>query len=209
ADVKVFLKHWKQHFANYLVPYHPEFFYYVECTTRKDINNYEEKLIDRNSPEEDVLGDFLTTQTIGQVLHYLRRTPAQVLLKDPVFSDASIPQDLKNNLLDKITRYQKRFDANGDPIPDPLNQGQFLYYTMAQYATVMVNCPNPEIQCGNPDCESGKFLATDVEEWMGYKTLYLTERQKLLREASTRKAIEGRYYNGCIGNSGFSGSAEQ
>lgn len=199
VDVKEFLKRWQPHFANYLVPYHPEFSYYVECSSRDTINSYEEKLIDYNSPTEDTSHAFLTTQTANGILYYV----PDVLSKDPIFTDPSIPQALKDRLSGKVNQYQQKYTAAGVPV-SPAE-----YYSMAQYSTVMINCPDPNAVCHRPNCDIGKYEADDIEEWMAFKTLYLTERQKILREVSTRNAIQGRYYNGCIGNASFNGSAEQ
>lgn len=202
ADVRDFLKHWQVHFANYLVPYHPEFAYYVECTGRGAINDYEEKMIDMNelTADDPVRLQFLRKEMDGSTLYLL----PDVLAKDPIFTDTKIPADLRIDLAAKVTNYRIIYDEQGVPVTPR------AYYSLAQYSTIVAGCPNPFMAaCRKPDCESGRYLETDDDAWMAFKSLYLTERQRILREASTRKAIEGRYYNGCIGNTTFNGSAEQ
>lgn len=198
ADVRVFLRYWKTHFANYLVPYHPEFGYYRECTSRPEINDYEETLINVNAPE-DGLGKYVASEVISGETYYV----TSVLQNDPLFNSASVPQELKDLLTFKVNNYFKKKDQNGDPFVP--NQ----YYSMAEFATVLVNCPNPNAACKNANCDSGKFKAENIEEWTSFKALYLSERQKIVKELSTKNAIQGRYYNGCIGNSAFRGSIEQ
>lgn len=202
ADVRDFLKHWQAHFANYLVPYHPEFAYYVECTGRAAINAYEEKMIDMNelAADDSVRLQFLRKEMDGGVMYLL----PDVLAKDPIFTDTKIPADLRGDLAAKVTNYRVIYDEQGVPVTPR------AYYSLAQYSTIVAGCPNPFMAaCRKPDCESGRYLETDDDAWMAFKSLYLTERQRILREASTREAIEGRYYNGCIGNTTFNGSAEQ
>lgn len=202
ADVRDFLSHWQVHFANYLVPYHPEFAYYVECTGRTAINAYEEKMIDMNelTADDPVRLQFLRKEMDGSTLYLL----PDVLAKDPIFADTKIPADLRIDLAAKVTNYRIIYDEQGVPVTPR------AYYSLAQYSTIVAGCPNPFMAaCRKPDCESGRYLETDDDAWMAFKSLYLTERQRILREASTRTAIEGRYYNGCIGNTTFNGSAEQ
>lgn len=204
-DVKVFISKWQSHFANYLVPYHPEFSYYVECSTRITINEYEEKLIDANSPGDALTSKLLVADVSGGVnylvpsIMYGTSTDA-----DPIFTDASIPQNMRDSFKNKINNYRSKLNSDGTPVSPA------VFYTMAQAATMLVNCPNgTDADCKNPNCDNGKFKSDDVEEWVSFKTLYLTERQKILREVSTKKAIEGKYYNGCIGNASFRGSQEE
>lgn len=45
SSVKDFLPYWQGNFANYLVVYHPEYRYFVECTSNKVSNAYERKLL--------------------------------------------------------------------------------------------------------------------------------------------------------------------
>lgn len=200
ADVREFLRRWQPHFANYLVPYHPEFSYYIECTGRSQINDFEEKLVALNNPAEDD-NFFFTKSTVSGVDYY---TPVDFTQIDPLFLPGTpLSNDQRNGFINKLTRYRRKANASGAyVVPE-------AYYTMAQAATISVNCPVPTADCKKPDCESGIFAADDIEEWSAFRSFYLNERQKLLREVSTRNAIEGRYYNGCIGNLNFSGSAEE
>lgn len=192
ADVKDFLPYWEGHFSNYLVPYHPEFGYYIECTTRGDINGYAEGLIDINRPEQDSEFKYVKEEIVDGVTKYV----PDVLANDPIFTDPAIETKYKDALISKVNELQKKPSGNA-------------YYSMAEVSTMMVNCPDPNATCQNPDCESGIFEADDLEEWTTFKALYLGERDKILKEISTYNAMKGYYYNGCIGTKDYLSSNER
>jgi len=195
ADVREFLPYWQEHFPNYLIPYHPEYGYYVECTGRKDLNAYVEGLIDIVLPEDDINGEYVKL-VAGESNLYI----PDILVQDPIFTSDKVPEEYKVSLTKKLNEFQLNF-LTVTPEDD--------YHTMAQTATIMVNCPDPTSACKNPGCESGVFVGDKIDEWAIFKGLYLSERQKILKEISTRNAIAGMYYNGCIGTKEYSASPER
>ncbi len=88
-------------------------------------------------------------------------------------------------------------DANGSSV------------SIWQAAYLIANCPDEATAGCNPTCLAGfgGTLSTD-EEWVAFRSLYLSLKQEVQREHHTRVAIINDYYNGCIGNKEFESSKD-
>jgi hypothetical protein len=174
-DVAVFRDYWQPHFANYLVMYHPEFMYFVECNAQYDENEFEYKLVTAETPSDDT--DHLFTDGNGNVT---------ILENDPLLlNNPNIAKTFKL----KFNNY--KFLNGNTPL------------TMVQVANLGSGCPDSSIACPGSNCPATTLSLSNNTAWSLFKSLYITERQNIIRMLETRKAIEGGYYNGCIGDKNF------
>lgn len=174
-DIAVFETYWKPHFGNYLVMYHPEFMYFVDCTTQQDINEFEYKLVTAETLADDT--QHLFTDANGVVT---------IIENDPLFDDN---EALKKRFTLLFNNYKI---VNGS-----------LALTMVQTANLGSKCPVSSVVCPGATCPSTTLSTTDATSWSLFKALYITERQKILRDMARTKAIGDNYYNGCIGDPDF------
>ncbi|MBO9703049.1 MAG: hypothetical protein J7604_22735 [Sporocytophaga sp.] len=177
-DIAIFENYWKPHFANYLVVYHPEYKYFVECTGQNTINEFEYKLVTSENISDDTNHQFVNSD--GTV---------SIVDNDPLFAGNAI---LKKHFKLLFNNYKV--------------VGGNTSLSMVQVANLGVGCPVSTVTCPGPSCPSN--LMTTGAAWNMFKSLYLTERQKVLRSLATAKAIEGGYYNGCIGDPDFTSTDE-
>ena len=82
--VQDFMPYWEGHFANYLVFYHPEYRYFVECTANQLSNAYERKLLSV-SEKDDAKSKGLLDNT------YIPK----ILTEDPLYANAGARQYLE------------------------------------------------------------------------------------------------------------------
>jgi len=179
ADVKDFLPFWDRQYANYLVVYHPEFRYFIECTSNKASNAYEKQLLSISEYQE----------AISQGLLLADGTP-QILTKDPLYtSDTKAKQFLSY----MYNNYQN-LGTSGTPI----------YKSMPQIVTKSVDCPAGSDQCGTSTdavCYSGTILTN--EKWVMLVGIYLAERQKYEHKKVSQIAVSKGFFNGCVGDNRF------
>lgn len=171
-----FVKYWQPHFARYLLPYHPEYGYLVDCSENyRTSNDFDYKLTKTTTIDMAIEEGFIEN-------------------KSP-----NIIRDTKGNSLDPFLQAS---DVNYDYMKarnDNFEGG----YSMAEAATNAVNCSrtNLDVNCPVLNCFDGK-IDTD-EEWILYRSYYLSEKNMLIREQATQKAIDNYYYNVCIGEKEF------
>lgn len=215
-EVKDFLPYWQEHFANYMLPYHPEYSYYVECTSRKMIHGYNEEMFGLELPSSPDFDKFLVLEPgQGDEPDYYVPDIANIINNDPFFDDPEDLKDFSGNVIqvngfdDKYKTILENKMTNFRPIAGSSGIATGAFNSMAKEATMVVNCPNPDAPCKRDNCDIGKFEADDQEEWAAFRQFYTGERYKLLKQISTEKAIQGSYFNGCIGVKEFQGSEEQ
>lgn len=180
ANVADFEGYWKAHFANYLLPYHPEYGYLVECTDKYRLSNDFDYQMGNTEECADAKDKFyISSGTTGQPIIV---GATSVASKDP-FLTASI----------RNFKYMKQMN-------DTYKPGT----SMAVQATSMVNCEGNTPSYCPPTvgiCDDG-IIDTD-EEWGAYKGLYLSAKQQLIKNESMKTAVDNFYYNGCIGEPDF------
>ena len=178
ADLNQF---WQQNWANYLIPYHPEYQYFINCTsTSQQQNNSFNYTLSNIQTIHDAYGAGFVDSSSGKpiILSACRDTficsvgayKGYMLHRDSAYKTVTI-----NNISQNVS--------------------------MAQMSTISVNCPRLQTNCGMPDCTNG-IIDTD-DEWNTYKGLYLAEKQILLTDQASKAAVQGLYYNGCIGHSDY------
>jgi hypothetical protein len=180
-SVADFEKYWLSHWADYLVPYHPEYGYLKQCTSEKTSQDFDYQLINANTVALAKQQGFIDTND-----------KPDVLSKDLLVQNNA---DFKSTMTSKDLYYKQMKIDNIDKVR-----------SMAEVATITVNCPRLETACGNGDCADGK-LTTD-EEWMAYKAFYFAEKLILLKKRANKIAVDSFYYNGCIGHSDFMSNDE-
>lgn len=174
-DIAIFELYWKPHFSNYLVFYHPEYPYLVQCTQQYDINEFEYRLVTTETLAEDT--EHMFFNNLGE---------AVIIDNDPLF--AEYPQ-LKTPFSLLFRSYKS--------IPG----GPSL--SMVQVANLGSECPVSSVTCPGLTCPATTIDPDDRFSWSLFKSMYISERQKLLRKLSIKEAIAGNYYNGCIGDPDF------
>lgn len=173
-DVSILEDNWWPHFARYLVFYHPEYEYFVECTGDYDINEFEYQLVTAESLNDDPEHKFFDENGISTILD-----------NDPLLQ--AIP-DIGKKIFELKFRNYKFPDANTS-------------LSMVQVANLGSGCPIDSLDCpGGDNCPSDTLDPQNTAAWNLFKSLYLTERQKVMRVRSINKSIGGDYYNGCIGD---------
>ena len=182
--IEDFEKNWKSHWAYALLPYHPEFPYYIACIAQNTSNDFDYKLMNTSFADAKQQG-FI--QTDG--------TPA-VFSKE---GSGTVSAHVKPEAI--YTTWMNANIAN--------YQGQGV--SMALLANRLTNCPNGTAEtnaCGAPavDCNDTKI---DTElEWSTYRSLYFSVKQKFLKNLDMIKAVDQSYYNGCIGHANYISSPE-
>lgn len=177
SSAKEFNKYWQQHFAQYLLPYHPEYGYLVDCS-----ENYHE------SHDFDYL--MSSTNTIAEAV-----SKGYVINNTPVIVGATQQTSLDPFIIN-TSSYYKAIKKRNDVFDE-------ADHSMAEFATFTANCSRTGLDptCPVVNCYDG-IIDTD-QEWIIYKGFYLSEKQELIEKSATDKSVLNYYYNGCIGNKDF------
>lgn len=183
-----FEKYWQPHWSNFLIVYHPEFEYLLDCTGDQKSLAFDYKLMNTSTILQARANGMVTLAGDPLIVGATQQaSPLDPYLYDPIHPELTKPNydyiKAKNDIYFKST-------GAGSTVELP--------YTMAQTATLAVGCPQGTESCGLPGCKDGK-LDTD-EEWNVFKALYIAEKQKLIRQQKLHKAVDNNYYNGCIGH---------
>ena len=175
ANIVDFEDAWKSHWAYALLPYHPEFPYYIECMAQAASNDFDYALM--NTTFADAVTEGYLSAT-GVPAVYAKEGLANAHPALPGYSQ-SMAKSINENC-----------------------SGQNI--SMALLANRMTNClgVNQPTSCTpKPDCEN--TLINTEQEWSTYRSLYLSAKQQLLRTAEMIKAVDNNYYNGCIGHRNY------
>lgn len=178
-NVADFEKYWQVQFANYLLPYHPEYGYLIDCSDNyRASNDFDYALSNTDNYTEAKSKLFLDNNDLPEII---RATKASSM-------DPFLQSNTRNYKYLKMRNNQYK-------------QGN----SMAQMATIGANCPrgNQDSYCGlsGVGCSDG-IINTDAE-WNLYKGMYISEKEQLIKQAATKKAVNNFYYNGCIGDAAF------
>ncbi|MCX6182404.1 MAG: hypothetical protein NT150_10790, partial [Bacteroidetes bacterium] len=176
SNIADFEKYWQPQWGNYLVPYHPEYGYLLDC-----YNNYKSYDFDYTLSGTSTLSDAIGKGYLDNV-----GATTNLLAMDPFTPAGSVNRAYLN-------ASQTDFKSFGT-----------THYSMIKMANVAANCPraNENLNyCGTTTCGDDKINTT--EEWNIYKAFYLSEKQVLIRQRATRRAVNNNYYNGCIGEENF------
>ena len=178
AELKDFEKHWLPHWSNYLVVYHPEFEYLLDCTRDQDVLAFDYKLINSATILQAKANGMIDQAGDPLIIGATQANALDPYIKNSASNYAYIKNKYQNYLQSTVN--------NVTTVKD-----------MAQTATMAAGCPQGTESCGVPGCLDGK-IDTD-EEWNIFKAMYLAEKQRLLKQKKNRVAVDNNYYNGCIG----------
>lgn len=196
-----FEKLWKPEWGNYLVAYHPEWKYYVDCRTNASIYAFDVKMA-RCTTLAKAQEDGLITPTANNTATNPDYTP-NILANDPIQN--SFKNYVTNTGLAFNWPYQYLVNKNALYGTDTkVNPNVNL--SMIEMATTISRCPNEtatkdfcaaaSLQC------KGTTIKTEMD-WIMYRSLYMGERQKVIRLWINENAAKNLYYNGCIGHNDY------
>lgn len=174
-NFKDFYPYWQGHFANYLVFYHPEFEYFIKCTGNQVSNAFESKLMAVSSYEDAKALNLIDNQDMPKILE-----------NDPLLANDSRAAQRLNYIFNHYSTYNN------------------TVRTMNQIVGQSVDCPAGGDQCSpftDAVCYNGKINTT--QKWIMLVGLYLGERQSYEHDKFTAVAVNGGYFNGCIGDRNF------
>ena len=180
-----FRKEWLSHWAYNMLPYHPEFPYYVACLLQSASNNFDYQLMNMT------LDEAKTKQLVssaGEPQVYAKEEAANAHVK--------LPQGFQG-------LYELWMNVNA---ANYAKQGT----SMVLLANRMANCPTGVAEstaCGVVIPCDKTTLTTDLE-WTTYRALYLSAKQNFLKNLDMFKAVNQGYYNGCIGHTDYKDSPD-
>lgn len=183
-----FHRYWNNNWnwSNYLLPYHPEFQYYIDCMADREENIFDYRLIRAETIDQAQQEGFIDNNGNIDIIAQTQENTQDVFLKNNAAAH--------DYMWNKYNIYDQQ-DIDSDPDEETLS--------MAQKATVLVNCPEGKNSgsCVPQDCDNGEINTT--AEWNAFKALYFNEKQPLQRNETMRRAVDSQYYNGCIGHADY------
>jgi hypothetical protein len=191
-NVADFQNVWQSQWAYNLLPYHPEFPYYVDCISRDASNDFDYQVINITKQADAVTAGLLNANNTPNVLqkegayNLYGNGPVDAHPAPEAFYLAWMNLYLNNYFYNTNTN-------NSTPTPITLLANQ------------MVNCPNgtpPPDGCGVTVNCNKVTIDTDAE-WTTYMTLYNSVKQEFIKNVATFLAVNNGYYNGCIGHSNY------
>lgn len=201
-NLKDFIKYFRSSWANYLLPYHPEYPYLVECS--RDVQTYTES--DKAKQIENIpnAATYMPEKPSKQTFDYhLMDCSFEDAISKYGFMNAAGIQTMFNATSPKDS-YDPYFkDASVFDV-EYMKQKMANYaknYSMAKMATIIAGCPSQGKEsdlCGDVNCTNG--IIDTEEEWSAFRTLYITEKQFLRKRYAQKLAVDEEYYNGCVGH---------
>jgi len=217
TNVSDFIDAYQAHgsWANSLLLYHPEYSFYKTCmefTVPVQPNeaytseSFDQKMLATNTWAEAVTNGFIDpsyasmTNVNDRIENYFSTASTTW---DPFGAHASTYFGSANTaLLDKINNYQSLNGVN---------------YSMIEFAAIITRCgqasigtqPNASCTRFGDDFQLGNATLntqTRDAEWLAFRGLYLSEKQKLQYQLSLQRSLtQAAYYgyNGCIQNTSF------
>lgn len=188
-DAGDFVRYWKSSWAKSLVSYHPEYPFYEECLTRQSSNQFDKKWLETENVTQagDNFNNIIGKNWLYPAGGTVGGTTYDAL--DPFIDllDAGLQTAIRGKLDVFMT------------VSDGVSTEQL---SLEKTALVMANCPDLNLNnCAVAsvlNCLEGNTINTTAE-WATYRQLYFSLKQKLLESYTTKKAVLGGYYNGCVG----------
>ena len=179
-----FLDLWQNSWADALVPYHPEYGYYLYCKQYPGSNNYDKNLL--------ATGRFDHARDSGFVSS---NGNTNLLSNDPFFqSHPQLKNKIANELKSFVTIQGQSFTL--EEIVIAMHNGCAMIECGQGTIdlTELMQCMNdnkPLFQNKNPELQK--------QEWSTYKSIYLALKKEIMNEERHQFAIDQGYFNGCIG----------
>jgi hypothetical protein len=182
AKIEDFEKAWQSHWAYDLLPYHPEFPYYIACLAQTKAHDFDYALM--NLSFSDAKDKGFVVGGVPKI--YEKEAAEQAQFKPVGIYDQWMTKGMTANAV-----------YNGQPI------------SMELLANRLVHCLTPlPTECGGVSPECNKTSIDTEEEWTTYRSLYFSLKQKFIKKIDMVKAVNNNYYNGCIGHSNYISSSE-
>lgn len=196
-NVSDFIAQWKSSWAGSLILHHPEYFYYTICLANQASNDFDFSqwlTIDKVDEAQAAFGFGSDTLNLPQPLKDVSANSI-----DPYFnSDLSINARYKRWEYFLMKQYMEHYSYEK-------TVGEI---TIWEAAHIAVNCPNYKRSTTScPNClDNFDGINTD-EEWIQFRSLYLSLKQNFQDYKTRMEAIKNYSYNGCIGEQHFDPSA--
>lgn len=177
SDIKDFIAYWQSSWAESLVPYHPEYQYYVWCNQQEESHAYDSTM--------RITKTYADASSLNLTNHLLSG-----LSRDPFFERHP---DGVSIMMDSL-RQLFVFDTLSRPI---FNIDETVY--------LAINCNNINYSLAEVEsCARGKILYTNPtradKEWNLYKELYLSMKGKVMNVIRHRDVLaNGGFNNRLIG----------
>ncbi len=180
---------WEPIYANALVVYHPEYGYYKYCTTISTSNDFDETWIgfDAITDASAKWGALFLDPISNNIDPYF--TSANPLRA----SDPAYFQKERDAMINGMNHYTSKTE-NG--VTTSISIWQAALLTNNNPTAGSMGCAAATISTNIND------INTD-DEWNVFKGMYLSLKQKIQQQTATKFAINGGYYNGCIGKETF------
>jgi len=194
-DFKEFEKLWKPSWGAFLVAFHPEFKYGLDCIHHLDLYAFNVQLGRCQTLSDAIAKDLVKPSVVTASNTTTKYYDPVISNKDPIKKFETKPSD--KWITDYMTAKMALYSSDNKPVPQNLN--------MVQMATSMARCPaGPDYQdaCSPAVTCINDALSND-ENWLIYRNLYVGERLKVLRKRVNEIAATNDFYNGCIGHADF------
>ncbi len=197
-DVADFINLWEEEWANSLVAYHPEYFYYEKCIEDAASNDF-----DAAYTELDTIPDIVAYMTgingsyVNDEYMYPVGKPNSLgvfnsTIIDPYFKSAGNGFTLLSAIQNSMVNYKQ----------DPNNPSSYISIWDMVYR--IINCPNGNSTSFCPSSAiPSNYIFSTTQEWNTFKGLYQSLKQSFQDRVNTEASINNFAYNACIGASPF------
>jgi len=201
SNLSDFLANWQASWAQALVYYHPEYGYVAWCNSIGQSNIYDEQLMATKTYAEAYGDGFLGSTNIPVTSTNDTAAIDDVVKNDPYFKTGGVGHG-QESTMDTAMKYYAKLGGT------TLN--------IFQFAHLSAICPNAVTSSEVSTCLASPYFAasgsTTIEkdaEWQMFRSLYISLKQKYEYYKRSADAIQGGYYNGCIGNKDFDPTLNQ
>lgn len=190
GSVETFIANFQPEYAENLVAYHPEYCYWLRCSTvMGPSDDYDAELF-QTSSFQDAAGKGYIDNAFPQNTALL--DPRLILQSDPYFDNgfSGSPQG------PGYSQFPYAIDRVDDYFPDPN-----IAENMLSLARIINLCPQNPGNC--PTWTIGNDPALDNAIWVTYRALYISLKEEIDYQLRTQDAIANGCYNECIGADPF------
>lgn len=187
-----FIDLWEDSWAKALLPYHPEYGYYLYCKQHPASNNYDRDLL--------ATGKYKDATDSGYIAG---NGTTNLLSNDPFFNNhPNLKTRMKGEMQNFVSIKSQNFSL--EEIVIAMHNG---------CAAIKCGPGNVNVsklkQCinNNKPLFKNKDRKTRKMEWSSYRSIYLAIKREIMHKKRHQFAINHGYYNGCISvKGGLSGS---
>ena len=185
--VSDFIDVWKDSWAEALLPYHPEYGYYLWCSQHPASNNYDSHLLGTGKYRKAVDSGYITSGGATKLLS-----------NDPFFQNhPTLKQKMQDTLNTFVSDKGESFSLEEMVIAMHNGCAPVKCGTGSMNFSKMQKCIN-----NHKPLFKNKDEETRREEWSSYRSIYLALKRKIIAPERHKFAIKNGYYNGCIGSKG-------